>query len=59
MEKAKKYPVVFDEDCEELSSEMIKAFKCVLTERGKRISMHRAVAVKPMKNHLLFVRFDN
>lgn len=59
VEEAKKYTIVFDEDCEELSPEMIKAFKCVETERGKRISMHRAVAVKPMKNHLLFVRFDN
>ena len=36
VEEAKKYPIVFDEDCEELSPAMIKAFKCATVQRNRR-----------------------
>ena len=36
IEEAKKYPIVFDEDCQELSPAMIKAFKCVVAQRNRR-----------------------
>lgn len=36
IEEAKKYPIVFDDDCQELSPEMIKAFKCVVAQRNRR-----------------------
>ena len=36
VEEAKKQPIVFDEDCEELSPAMIKAFKCAVVERNRR-----------------------
>lgn len=32
--EAKKYPVVFDDDCPELSPAIIKAFKCAVTQRN-------------------------
>lgn len=36
VEEAKKYPIEFDEDCEELSDKMIKAFQCVAHKRNRR-----------------------
>lgn len=36
VEEAKKYPIVFDEDCEELSPSMMKAFKSAVVQRNKR-----------------------
>ncbi len=36
VEEAKKYPIEFDEDCEELSPAMMKAFKCVVGQRNRR-----------------------
>ena len=33
VENAKKYPIEFDDDCEELSDKMIKAFQCSITKR--------------------------
>lgn len=36
VEEAKKYPIVFDEDCEELSPAMIKAFRCATVQRNRR-----------------------
>lgn len=36
VEEAKKYPIVFDEDCEELSAAMIKAFKSATISRNRR-----------------------
>ncbi len=36
IEEAKKHPIVFDEDCEELSPAMIKAFKCAVLQRNRR-----------------------
>ena len=36
VEEAKKYPIEFDEDCEELSPAMMKAFKCVVVQRNRR-----------------------
>lgn len=36
IEEAKKHPIVFDEDCEELSPAMIKAFKCAVVQRNRR-----------------------
>lgn len=36
IEEAKKYPITFDEDCQELSPAMIKAFKCATVQRNRR-----------------------
>ena len=36
VEKAQKYPIVFDEDCQELSRAMMKAFKSVVVQRNRR-----------------------
>lgn len=36
VEEAKKHPIVFDEDCPELSPELIKAFKCAAIQRNRR-----------------------
>lgn len=36
VEEAKKYPIEFDEDCEELSPAMMKAFKSAVIQRNRR-----------------------
>ena len=36
VEKAQNYPIVFDEDCQELSPAMMKAFKSVVVQRNRR-----------------------
>lgn len=36
VEEAKKVPIVFDEDCEELSDAMIKAFQCATMNRNRK-----------------------
>ncbi len=36
IEEAKKHPIVFDEDCEELSPAMMKAFKSATIQRNRR-----------------------
>ena len=36
VEEAKKHPIVFDKDCEELSPAMVKAFKCAAAQRNRR-----------------------
>ena len=36
IEEAKKEPIVFDEDCEELSLAMMKAFKSSVVQRNRR-----------------------
>lgn len=36
VEEAKKSPIVFDEDCQELSSAMIKAFRSSVVQRNRR-----------------------
>ena len=36
VEEAGKRPIVFDEDCEELSPAMMKAFKCAVAYRNRR-----------------------
>ncbi len=36
VEEAKRFPVTFDEDCEELSPVMIKAFKSAVTMRNRK-----------------------
>ena len=36
IEEAKKYPIVPDEECEELSPAMIKAFKSAVIMRNRR-----------------------
>lgn len=36
IEEAKKKPIVFDEDCEELSPAMMKAFQCAVVHRNRR-----------------------
>ena len=35
VENAKKFPIEFDEDCEELSPAMVKAFKCAVVQRNR------------------------
>lgn len=35
-EEAKRSPIDFDEDCEELSSAMMKAFKSAVVQRNRR-----------------------
>ncbi len=36
VEEAKKCPIVFDEDCQELSPMMMKAFKSAVIQRNKK-----------------------
>ncbi len=36
VEEARKSAIVFDEDCEELSPAMMKAFKCAVVQRNRR-----------------------
>jgi hypothetical protein len=36
IEEAQNSPVVFDEDCEELSPAMMKAFKSAVVQRNRR-----------------------
>lgn len=36
VEEVKKYPITFDEDCEELSPAMMKAFRTVAVQRNRR-----------------------
>lgn len=36
VEEAKKSPINFDEDCEELSPAMMKAFKSAIVQRNRR-----------------------
>lgn len=36
VDEAKNYPIEFDEDCPELSSAMMKAFKSVVVQRNRR-----------------------
>lgn len=36
IEEAKKYPIVFDKDCEELSPAMMKAFKSAVIQRNRK-----------------------
>ncbi|MGN0415471.1 MAG: hypothetical protein ACI4FX_08260 [Agathobacter sp.] len=35
VEEAKKSPIVFDEDCEELSPAMMKAFRSAVVQRNR------------------------
>lgn len=35
VEEAKKAPIVFDEDCQELSPAMMKAFRCAVRQRNR------------------------
>lgn len=36
VEEAKKHPIIFDEDCQELSPAMMKAFKSAVVQRNRR-----------------------
>ena len=36
VEEARKQPIVFDEDCQELSPAMMKAFKSAVIQRNRR-----------------------
>ncbi|MCC8152088.1 MAG: hypothetical protein LIO96_11720 [Lachnospiraceae bacterium] len=36
VENAKKHPIVFDEDCPELSPAIIKAFQSAVVQRNRR-----------------------
>ena len=35
IQEAAKHPITFDEDCEELSPAMLKAFQCVVAQRNR------------------------
>ena len=37
IKEAKKHPITFDKDCEELSPAMQKAFRCAVIQRNRRI----------------------
>ena len=37
IKEAKKHPITFDKDCEELSPAMQKAFRCAVIHRNRRI----------------------
>ncbi len=34
--EAKNHPIIFDEDCPELSPAMMKAFRCAVVHRNRR-----------------------
>ncbi len=36
IEEAKNSPIIFDEDCEELSPAMVKAFKSAVVQRNRK-----------------------
>ncbi len=36
VEEAKRHPIIFDEDCQELSPAMMKAFKSAVVQRNRR-----------------------
>ena len=36
IEEAKQYRIEFDDDCQELSPAMLKAFKCAVVQRNRR-----------------------
>lgn len=36
IKEAKRHPIIFDEDCQELSSSIIKAFKSAVVQRNRR-----------------------
>ena len=40
VKEAQKYPITFDEDCEELSPAMMKAFKSAVVQRNRK-KMHK------------------
>lgn len=35
VEEAKRYPITFDEDCQELSPAMVKAFRSAVVQRNR------------------------
>ena len=41
IKEAKKHPITFDKDCEELSPAMQKAFRCAVIQRNRRIHEER------------------
>ncbi len=40
VEEAKNHPIVFDEDCPELSPAMMKAFRCAVVSRNRRMQTY-------------------
>ncbi|EOS38447.1 hypothetical protein C808_02648 [Lachnospiraceae bacterium M18-1] len=36
VQEAQKYPIIFDEDCQELSPAMVKAFKSAVVQRNRK-----------------------
>lgn len=40
VEEAKKSPIIFDEDCEELSPAMMKAFRSAVVQRNRKKKVH-------------------
>ena len=43
VEEARKSPIVFDEDCEELSPAMMKAFKSAVVQRNRKKGLERSL----------------
>lgn len=48
IQKAAKSPITFDEDCQELSPTMIKAFRCAVSKRNR----HRTPPIMPQDEGL-------
>ena len=42
IQEAKKRPITFDKDCEELSPAMQKAFRCAVVQRNRRMHEKKA-----------------
>ena len=38
LEEAKKHPIVYDEDCPELSPAMMKAMRCAVAQRNRLLA---------------------
>ena len=58
VENAKKYPIEFDEDCEELSPAMVKAFKASVVHRNRKKNAYN-VNSRCCFAHLLFLYYYN
>lgn len=45
MEEAKKYPIVFDKDCQKRSSAIMKAFKSTVIQKNRNKKFNWAIFV--------------
>ena len=61
VEEARKSPIIFDEDCEELSPAMMKEFKSAVVQRNRKKGLERSldeekhvgILVKKLKKFLV------